>query len=282
MYRHAVVTALDLPAYFARIAYNGPSEPTLRVLRSLVARHSSAIAFENLDPLLGHPVDLDPAALVTKLVRARRGGYCQEHNSLFHDVLSDLGFSVVALGGRVFWTREEGQPAPLTHRLTLVELPEGRFIADVGFGGPCPTAPLRLEPGLEQATPHGVYRFGRDGKVFELQLRVDDHWRAMYRFNLAEQTRADFEVANWYTSTHPRSLFTQNLVVCRIVGETRVNLLNTNLSVRQPNDRVEHRVLAGAEELGRVLEDVMDLMLPAAAETIWAKAVRNPEAPRHC
>ena len=276
MYRHAVVIALDLPAYFARIAYTGPSEPTHRELRSLVARHLSAIAFENLDPFLGHPADLDPAALVAKLVRARRGGYCQEHNSLFHDVLSALGFSVLALGGRVLWTRAEGQPAPLTHRLTLVELPEGRFIADVGFGGPCPTAPLRLEPGLEQATPHGVYRFSRDGKVFELQLRVDDRWQAMYRFDLAAQTRADFEVANWYTSTHPRSLFTQNLVVCRIVSETRVNLLNANLSVRQPSERVEHRVLAGAEELGQVLREVMDLALPAAAETIWAKVVRNP------
>ena len=276
VYRHAMSSAVDLPAYFTRIGYAGLSEPTLAVLQALVAQHLSRIAFENLDPLLGRPVELDPAALVAKLVRANRGGYCQEHNSLFHDVLADLGFSVVALGGRVLWTREEGQPAPLTHRLTLVELPEGRFIADVGFGGPCPTAPLRLEPGLEQATPHGVYRFSRDGKVFELQLRVDDRWQAMYRFDLAAQTRADFEVANWYTSTHPRSLFTQNLVVCRIVSETRVNLLNANLSVRQPSERVEHRVLAGAEELGQVLREVMDLALPAAAETIWAKVVRNP------
>src|SRR5215471_19317164 len=253
-----MVTALDLPAYFARIGYSGPSEPTIAVLRTLVACHLSAIAFENLDPLLGHPVDLDPAALVTKLVRARRGGYCQEHNSLFHDVLFALGFSVVALGGRVLWTREEGQPAPLTHRLTLVEFPEGKFITDVGFGGPCPTAPLRLQPGLEQTTSHGIYRFSRDGDVFELQSRAGDRWQAMYRFDLAAQTRADFEVANWYTSTHPRSLFTQNLVVCRIVGETRVNLLNANLSVRQPGGSVEHRVLKNPEELGRVLDDLMD------------------------
>ena len=271
-----MVTALDLPAYFARIGYTGPSEPTLAVLRTLVACHLSAIAFENLDPFLGHPVDLDPAALVTKLVRARRGGYCQEHNSLFHDVLAALGFSAAALGGRVLWTRAEGQPAPLTHRLTLVECPEGKFITDVGFGGPCPTAPLRLEPAIEQTTPHGTYRFTREGGVFELQLRVDERWQAMYRFDLAPQSRADFEVANWYTSTHPRSLFTQNLVICRIVGDRRVNLLNANLSIRQPNGRVEHRVLAGAEELDKVLGEVMDLALPAVAETIWAKAVRSP------
>ncbi|MBV9375314.1 MAG: arylamine N-acetyltransferase [Alphaproteobacteria bacterium] len=266
-----MTAAPDLPAYFARIGHTGPSEPTLAVLLALVARHLARIAFENLDPLLGRPVDLDPAALFAKLVHARRGGYCQEHNSLFHDVLAELGFSVVPLGGRVLWTREEGQPAPLTHRLILVDLPEGKFIADVGFGGPCPTAPLRLEPGLEQATPHGAYRFSREGGTFELQLQVGDRWQAMYRFDLTAQSRADFEVANWYTSTHPRSLFTQNLLVCRIVGETRVNLLNANLSVRQPDGRVEHRVLTGAAELGRVFENVMTLALPAAAETIWAK-----------
>jgi hypothetical protein len=49
----------------------------------------------------------------------------------------------------------KGQPAPLTHRPTLVGLPEGNFIADVGFGGQTPTTPLRLEPGLEQITPPG-------------------------------------------------------------------------------------------------------------------------------
>jgi hypothetical protein len=33
----------------------------------------------------------------------------------------------------------KGQPAPLAHRLTLVEFPEGNLIADVGFGGQTPT-----------------------------------------------------------------------------------------------------------------------------------------------
>jgi hypothetical protein len=55
----------------------------------------------------------------------------------------------------VVWALK-GQPAPLTHRLTLVEFPEGNFIADVGFDGQTPTAPLRLEPGLEQITPPGT------------------------------------------------------------------------------------------------------------------------------
>src|SRR6476660_7119145 len=92
---------IDLSAYFTRIGYTGPSEPSFAVLRELNARHVAHIAFEALDPFLGRPVDLDSAAILAKLVRSRRGGYCQEHNALFHDVLNAVGFSVTALGGRV-------------------------------------------------------------------------------------------------------------------------------------------------------------------------------------
>ncbi len=269
------VVNADLPAYFGRIGYSGPSEPTLVALHELVSRHLAVIPFESLDPFLGRPVDIDPAAIEAKLVHARRGGYCHEHNGLFHDVLAGLGFSVTALGGRVVWM-SQGRPAPLTHRLTLVELAEGFFIADVGFGGQSPTAPLRLAPGLEQATPHGVYRVVRDGEGFELQMRLSDRWEAMYRFTLAAQTQVDFEVANWFTSTHPRSHFTQNLVVCRVVDEMRVNLFNGNLSIRRSDGHVEERVLAGAPDLGRLLEETMGLALPAPAEVIWAKLPKQP------
>ena len=267
-------TDLDLPAYFARLGYTGPADPTLPVLRELCARHVSQIAFECLDPFLGLPVDLDPATVHAKLVRARRGGYCHEHNALFHDVLAAMGFSVVALGGRVVWAFN-GQPAPLTHRLTLIRLPEGRFIADVGFGGQSPTAPLRLEHGLEQATPHGTYRIAHNGEAFGLQLRLEDRWQTMYEFTLVPQAHVDFEVANWFTSTHPRSLFTQNLIVCRVIGDTRVNLFNANLSVRHPDGHVEPGVVADATELGKLLEDVMGLELPAPADIIWTKAARR-------
>ena len=275
MYHRPMDADIDLPAYFTRIGYTGPSEPSFTVLRELNARHLAQIAFENLTPFLGQPVDLDPAAIRAKLVGSRRGGYCQEHNALFHDVLAGLGFSVVALGGRVVGAYK-GQPAPLTHRLTLVEISEGTFIVDVGLGGRTPTAPLLLEPNIAQATPHGTYRVRCDGEVFELQQQIADQWEAMYQFTLAPQTPVDFEVANWFTSTHPRSRFTQNLTVCRVVGDTRFNLLNTRLSVRHSDGRVEQQVLESANELRKLLEEVMNLALPAPAEVIWAKVPKEP------
>jgi N-hydroxyarylamine O-acetyltransferase len=272
-----MTSAANLAAYFARIGHTGAAEPTLDVLRALVGRHIESIAFESLDPFLGKPVCLDPASLHDKLVRSRRGGYCHEHNALFHDMLAAMGFAVTALAARVVWAFP-GQPAPLTHRLTLVDLPEGRFIADVGFGGQSPPAPLRLAPGVPQPTPHGTYRLARDAAGFALELRVENGWAPMYRFTLEAQAPIDFEVANWFTSTHPSSLFTRNLVASRIVDDSRINLRNTELSIRRTDGQVEHRILEGARELARVLEEMMGLALPAPAEVIWAKATA-PESP---
>jgi N-hydroxyarylamine O-acetyltransferase len=210
-----MMSTVDLAAYFARIGHSGPAEPTLAVLRDLHALHPAAIAFEGLDPFLGRPVPLDPAAVRAKLVQGHRGGYCHEQNALFHDVLAAIGFSVTAVGGRVVWMTP-GRDAPLTHRLTLVDLPEGRFLADVGFGGQTPTAPLRLDPGPEQVTTHGTYRLARDGGMFETQMRVGERWEPMYRFTPAPQSPADFEMANWFTSAHPGGRFVRNLVAARL------------------------------------------------------------------
>jgi N-hydroxyarylamine O-acetyltransferase len=85
-----MMTGIDLSAYFARIGYPSPAAPTLAVLRDLHARHPAAIAFEGLDPFLGRPVPIDPAAVQAKLVHGRRGVYCHEQNALFHDVLAIL------------------------------------------------------------------------------------------------------------------------------------------------------------------------------------------------
>nr|pir probable nhoA protein - Mycobacterium tuberculosis (strain H37RV) [Mycobacterium tuberculosis] len=96
--------ALDLTAYFDRINYRGATDPTLDVLQDLVTVHSRTIPFENLDPLLGVPVDdLSPQALADKLVLRRRGGYCFEHNGLMGYVLAELGYRVRRFAARVVW-----------------------------------------------------------------------------------------------------------------------------------------------------------------------------------
>ena len=73
---------VDLDAYFRRIGYDGPREPTLDVLRAILALHPATIPFEAIDVLLDRGVDVSPAAVDDKLIARRRGGYCYEQNGL--------------------------------------------------------------------------------------------------------------------------------------------------------------------------------------------------------
>jgi N-hydroxyarylamine O-acetyltransferase len=148
----------DTDAYCARIGYSGAREPTLALLQAIVAGHSTAIAFENLDVVAKRRIRLDPPSLYTKLVHHRRGGYCFEHNLLLLEVLRTLGFRAAGLAAGVQWGRPAGVVGPRTHMLLRVDLAGGPYIADVGFGGLTPTAALALEPVREQATPHETFR----------------------------------------------------------------------------------------------------------------------------
>ena len=156
----AEVSDIDLTAYFDRVGYAGPTEPTADTLAALVAAHIRHIPFENLDPLTGVPViDLSAPALTAKLVARRRGGYCYEHNNLFCDVLRELGYGVERLGGRVVWMNPAGlggPPGPETHQALAVTVPgeAARYLVDVGFGGQTLTAPIRLVTDDVQQTPH--------------------------------------------------------------------------------------------------------------------------------
>ncbi|HWF00031.1 MAG TPA: arylamine N-acetyltransferase [Caulobacteraceae bacterium] len=269
----------DLDAYCARIGYEGPREPTLAVLRGLHARHPAAIAFETLDPLLGRPVRLDLESLQDKLVRSRRGGYCFEHNALLGAALEALGFCVTPLIARVVWMSPPLSPlSPRNHMLLGIDLPEGPHIADVGFGGHLASAPLKLEVGLEQPTAEALMRIVEAGNGLAVETRLPAGWMAMYRFTLEPAERSDYELSNWYTSTYPGFVLTSNLVAERLTPEVRSSLINTRLTRRYRDARVETVDLADAAALARALDEIFDVEPPVAAEALFAKLPRAAPA----
>jgi N-hydroxyarylamine O-acetyltransferase len=217
---------LDLNAYLARIGLPDLGRPSLETLRALVAHHAAAIPFENLDVVLGRPVPLEPAAIQSKLVRRKRGGYCFEHNTLLHTVLRRLGFDAVMLMGRVVLGADETAERPRTHAFVQVRLPEGTWLADVGFGNLTPTTPLSLAHQETQATPHEAYRVRQRDHGLVLQVWLHDDWRPVYRFTLEPTLPIDHVVANWFTSTCPGGMFTSNLVVAMPAQGCRKTLFN--------------------------------------------------------
>jgi N-hydroxyarylamine O-acetyltransferase len=257
----ATTERFDLDGYCARVGYDGARRPTLETLQALQLRHTQAIAFENLDPLLRRPVRLDAESLQQKLVRDGRGGYCFEQNLLFGHALRALGFRVTGLGGRVLWYDEAAVTAR-THMLLRVDLAGATYIADAGFGVQTPTTPLRLEPNAVQATPHEPYRLLRRDDGFVMQVDIGAAWRSLYRFGLEEQLLPDYEIANWYLSSHPESRFVNTLMAARPAPGHRYTLRDNEFSVRALDGGTERRSLANAAEMRAVLEGPLGLRLP--------------------
>jgi N-hydroxyarylamine O-acetyltransferase len=95
---------------------------------------------------------------------------------LFRGALLALGFKVTSLQARVVRGLEVDAPRAALHMVLRVDLPEGEYLADVGFGNLAPTAPLALIPDLEQETPHEPMRFVTMGDELLLQSRLSDRW----------------------------------------------------------------------------------------------------------
>lgn len=258
--------AIDLDAYFSRIGYAGPRTPTLATLAAIQRHHTQSIAFENLSPVLGQPVHLDPASLQRKLVEHGRGGYCYEQNHLLGHVLHALGFAVVGLAARVLWGAADDAKPPRTHMLLRVDLSGAPCIVDVGFGGQVPTGPVRLVPGIEQATPHEPVRLVEAAGGFTLQAGIGDAWRSLYWFDGQPHVRADYEIYNYYFSTHPDSHFVKSLLVARPAPGRRWALRDNALAEHRLDGSTERRELKTAAELGRVLREVFGLALPDSPE----------------
>ncbi|MCK6446506.1 MAG: arylamine N-acetyltransferase [Planctomycetes bacterium] len=255
---------LELGDYFARIGYTGSTEPSLATLASLMAAHASSIPFENLDVLLGRRIGLDEDALVAKLVRARRGGYCFEQNGLLLLVLERLGFTVAPLSARVRVGRPREFVPPRTHVFLRVELEGASWLADVGVGGLSLTAPLRLVLDVEQPTPHEARRIVFENRRYYHQARLAGAWTDVCEFTLEEMPPIDRELANWYTSAHPESHFKNRLVVARALPHgRRATILNREFTLRASDGTPDTRVMQSPDELLDVLAEHFDLPFPA-------------------
>ena len=252
-------TGIDLGAYFIRIGYHGPTGPTLAVLSALIASHTASIAFENIDPLVNRMPALEWHALQAKMIGRRRGGYCYEQNTLLLEVLLAVGFTVDGLMARVCRGVPPGRVSSRTHMVLLVTLPEGPYIADVGFGGLTPTAPLALRMDTPQPSPNETYRFMATDRDITLQAAIANGWEDVYRFTTEPHFPIDYHVANWFNATHPQSLFVGNLLVTRPLPGERRTLFNRHYTRRSLNEPVERRVMRSREDYRQVLHDAFDL-----------------------
>lgn len=249
----------DIAPYLDLIQYDGALVPSFETLYQLHVLHTHTIPFENLSPLTGTEVRLDIPSLLQKFTADRRGGYCYEHNGLFQHVLEQFGFRTVGLAARVRLNVPDGVVTPRSHMLLLVETGDQRWIADTGFGGMTLTAPLRFVVDEVQDTPHGQYRLASGSGIYRLEAKVKGAWQVLYAFDLTPNYPADYDVCNWYVSSHPGSHFVTNLVAARAAKEGRHVLHDMQYSFYPLGAEAEKRQVHSVDEIKNLLENVFHI-----------------------
>src|SRR5690349_5489817 len=255
-------SSFDQQAWLDRIGYKGSREPTLDTLHQLVFAHSHTIAYESLDIMLGRTPRLDLASLQRKMILGGRGGYCLEQNMLFREGLRSLGYKITSLQGRVVRGMAIDAPRPAIHMLLQVDMPEGPYLADVGFGNLAPTSALLLRAGIEQETPHEPMRFIDVGGELTLQAKLRDTWEHIYRVIPYPRYDGEYEIVNWYTGTHPDAPYQCNIIAARPgLNRTRITMFNRRVTVRYVTGEADRRHLKDEAEFGSVLRDQFGLSM---------------------
>ncbi len=273
----AKMKTFDPDIYLKRIKHSGEVQLDEEGLRLLLHHQLFSIPFENFDVLLGRPILLDPASLFDKLVSRPRGGYCFELNGLFLQALQYFGFQVRALLARVHIS---GSPVVgRGHQVSLVTINERKWLTDVGFGAFNMRAPIPLEIDRVNHFDTQTLRLAEvENYGTMLQVLHKDRWQDLYSFDMEYAGPGDIKFGNYYTSTHPDSIFTGNRIASLQTREGR-NSINNNV-LRTVTDGKEQIVeLADDNRYLEILEKYFGIELDASYDMLPALIDSSEEQP---
>jgi N-hydroxyarylamine O-acetyltransferase len=263
---------MNIDAYLHRIGLSERPAATLAGLTALHHAHLRSIPYEDLDVQLGVPVTTEIGPIFEKIVTRRRGGWCYEMNGLFGWALGELGFEVTRGIGAVM--REAwGEAAVRNHLVLKVALPEGLYLADVGFGDG-PLDPIAVREG----------DFVSNRFTFNLSRIDGDWWRLRHHayggapsFDFKLETVDESALAEKCVEmqTSPQSPFTQNLF-CFLFRDGAVQMLRGRVVRMVTPQGFTDRTLDSASELVRFLKEECGLDMPEAA-SLWPRVCARHE-----
>lgn len=231
-----------LQGYLARLDLLAASlPPTLGTLALLQRRHMERVPFENLDVMAREPIAVGAEMALHKVVRRGRGGFCFELNEAFRALLVHLGFAVTRVEGRVRVQGTDGFGAPFDHLALVVALPEGEFLADVGFGDG-PRGPVRWPAGEWEEDAVGAFRLVpmTEGLVELAGRRPGEaEFRPLYRMTREPQAIEAFAGMCAFHQSDAASIFTRAPIATIATPAGRITLTGDRLIVTHKGERSE-------------------------------------------
>jgi N-hydroxyarylamine O-acetyltransferase len=123
-----------------------------------------------------------------------------------------------------------------------------------------------------RATHGDAFRLVEADGLFWLSAKQPDGWRTMYAFNLEPQIPADFDLANYYTSTSSKVPFTNMLIMERVGRDRRYKIVNRRFMIEARDGKLlSERIVEGADELWTMLDKTFGVTPPAPAGELLSR-----------
>ncbi|MBX7173668.1 MAG: arylamine N-acetyltransferase [Pyrinomonadaceae bacterium] len=244
---------MDKQKYLERINFEASKVAVnLKNLSILQKTHLLHIPFENLDIHWKQPIKLDPNDFYTKIVEKKRGGFCYELNSLFNELLREVGFQTKIISARVFG-RDGNFGAEYDHLAILAKIETQEFLVDVGFGD-FSAEPLKFVLDVEQIDKNGIFLIKNfDEEYFEVVKKDGEIWQSEYIFKELERDLSEFsEMCNFH-QTSPESHFTRGKL-CSIMTENGRKTLTDKMFIETFNGERTETIVNSELEFYEILE----------------------------
>lgn len=216
-----------------RIDYKGELKPTYEVLKALQKQFLLHVPFENLDIHMGIPLNYSYENVFKKIVEKNRGGVCYENNSLFYEILKNIGFQVNFICGEMFAGLPLKNDLDHMHMALIVRIEEELYLVDVGngksFGDPLPIINKAFSQGED-----AEYIVDDFNDIKALYFKNSNgELTPRYVFDLFPKERKDFEQACIFIETSPESVFLKNTLASLYQEDGRVTLSGLNFISRK-------------------------------------------------
>lgn len=242
---------MNLDSYLSRIDFLENPTVDRETLIALHRQHVLTIPFEDLDIHWKIPLNIDLDALMEKIIRRKRGGFCYELNTLFYHLLLSLGFPAQLVSCQISQGNGKFGP-PYDHMAILVELEE-TWLLDIGYGDLF-IEPLRLHEKGVQRDWFKFFQVQKIGDQFLLSESRNGH-RFTPRYKIcpvSEPIEAFIPQLRWKES-HPDSYFVQNFICTLPNRQGRITLYNDYLIITENGKRSKKKVL-GLHERQKYLQ----------------------------
>ena len=170
-----------------------------------------------------------------------------------------------------------------SHMVNIVTIADSKYMVDVGFGGNGATAPLplqeddiheRIAPSSEMRLARATIKQCTDASqrlwLYQARDTSEAAWQTQYCFTETEFLPADYAMMNFWTSQSRTSIFTQALLMAKMVmrgGEVvgAVTMFNGKVK-RKVGDGVEERCCVTEKDRLEVLREWFGVRLTGEEE----------------